>query len=81
MGGLLAFLLILIVIVVFVVISILGSILGGFLNLFGLRKNSGKTSGSNRNATTGTAQSKDGATRMRKFKNVAEDADYEIIEE
>jgi hypothetical protein len=83
MGGLLAFLLILIIIVGFVLISIVGSILGGFVNLFRSGRRAGPASGANRNATstTGQAQSQEGVRRMKKFKNAAEDADYEILDE
>ena len=65
-------------------LSLVGSIVGGILNFFGIRSNK-RRSFSNRNSSAddlkqGSHQSKEGARRMRKFKNEAEDTDYEIVE-
>ncbi len=77
------FFLVLILIVVFIVLSFVGSILGGILNFFGIgsnkRRNFSNKNSSEKNSSQGSHQSQEGAKRMRKFKNIAEDADYEVM--
>ena len=83
MGAFLLFLFILILIIVFMVLSLAGSIVGGILNFLGISTNKRKNF-SNRNSSgkdlKQNRQSQEGARRMRKFKNAAEDADYEVID-
>ncbi|MDR0412843.1 MAG: hypothetical protein LBH61_03455 [Dysgonamonadaceae bacterium] len=83
MGAFFIFLLILILVIVFVAVSLVGSILGGILKFLGFGSNRrGDASGRNfsgQNPEQPPHQSQEGAKRMRKFKNTAEDADFETI--
>jgi len=79
-----SFFLILILIIILVVLSLVGSIVGGILNFLGIGSNK-RRNFSNRNAAgedlkQHSYQSQEGVKRMRKFKNAAEDTDYEIID-
>jgi hypothetical protein len=85
MAAFFLFLLVLILIVVFVVLSLVGGILRGILRFLGIggssrRRNFSYKNSSEENVHSSAHQSREGAIRMRKFKNTAEDTDYEIIE-
>jgi len=80
----LLFFLILILVIIFIAFSLIGGILRAILSLFGISSNK-RRNFSNRNSfeedlKQGSHQSQEGARRMRKFKNAAEDTDYEVIE-
>ena len=84
MAAFFLFFLILILIVIFIALSLVGSIVGGILNFLGIGSNK-RRNFSNRNAAEEdlkqhSYQSQEGARRMREFKNAAEDADYEVID-
>jgi hypothetical protein len=81
MGAFLLFLLVLILIIIFLALSLVGSIVGGILNFFGIKTNK-RRNYSNRSDENfkQNHQSKEGARRMHKFKNTAEDTDYEVID-
>lgn len=77
------FFFILILIIFFVALNLLGSILSGILRFFGIgsgkRRNSSNKKSSGENPEQTSRQSQEGARRMRKFKNAAEDADFEVM--
>jgi len=81
------FLLILILVVFFIVLSFVGGILRGILGLFGIRSRKRKRrffseeNYSDEKESPVSPQSEEGARRMRKFKNAAEDADYEEVDD
>ena len=81
MGAFLLFLLFLVLIVFFIVLSLAGSIIGGVLNFLGIgsRKRRNYSSKTNKNLKQDPPRSQEGAIRMRKFKNTAEDTEYEVI--
>jgi len=81
MGAFFLFILVLILVVIFLVLSLIGNIVGGILNFFGI-KSSRRRNFSNRSDGNfkQNSQSEEGARRMHKFKNTAEDADYEIVD-
>ena len=79
MVAFLLFLLILILIVFFMVLSLAGSIIGGILNFLGIGKLKNYSNKTNKNLKQDPPRSQEGAIRMRKFKNTAEDTEYEII--
>ena len=84
MAAFFLFFLILILVIILMVLSLVGNIVGGILNFFGIgsnkRRNFSDRNSSGEDLKQGSHQSKEGARRMRKFKNTAEDTDYEIIE-
>ena len=84
MAAFFLFLLVLIFVIFFIILSLVGGILRGILRFFGIGSNRHR-SFSYKNSTeehvnSSAHQSREGAIRMRKFKNTAEDTDYEIIE-
>jgi hypothetical protein len=81
MGAFLSLLLVLILIIFFLALSLIGSIVRGVLNFFGI-KTSKRRNYSNRTDEDfkQNHQSQEGARRMHKFKNTAEDTDYEVID-
>ena len=82
MGTFLLFLLILLLVIFLMVLNLAGGILRGILGFFGIGSRKHKHSSSKKNYSEEAAkpnQSVEGAKRMRKFKNAAEDADYEVV--
>ena len=83
MGAFLLFLLVLILIIIVLALSLIRSIVGGILSFLGIKSNK-RRNYSNRTGENfkqnQNSQSQEGARRMHKFKNTAEDADYEIID-
>jgi len=84
MAAFFLFLLILILVIFFIALSLVGSILRGIFSFFGIgsrkRKRFSNENSSDEDVMSEAHQSREGARRMRKFKNTAEDTDYEIIE-
>jgi len=84
-GSLLLFILAILLVIVLFVFSIIRRFLRGFFSIF--RGDVGGTKGRNDNSVSGenydVVQSEEGAVRMRKFKTLAEDSEYEecVIEE
>ena len=81
MGAFLLFILVLILVIIFLFLSLVGNIVNGILSFFGIKsdKRRAASTGSEGNPKQ-NSQSEEGAKRMLKFKNTAEDADYEIVE-
>jgi len=80
MGAFFLFIVILILIILFLALGFVGSIVGGILKFFGINVGKRKTaSGRNRyeEDLKQVYRSEEGTRRMRKFKNTAEDAEYE----
>jgi len=85
MGAFLIFLLAIIVLIIFIAYSLINSILGGIANFFGIgskrrRYYSNRGGYSEEESQQYSSRSEESVKRMRKFKNTAEDADFEIIE-
>ena len=81
MGAFLLFLLILILIIIFLALSLIGSIVSGILSFLGIKSNKRRNFSNRTNENfKQDSQSEEGARRMHKFKNTAEDADYEIVD-
>ncbi len=82
MGAFLLFLLVFLLVIILIAFSLVGNILRGILDFFGIgsRKQSRFSNKNHSGEDARPHQSAEGAKRMRKFKNAAEDTDYEMIE-
>ena len=81
MGAFFLFLLVLILIIVFLALSLIRGIVGVIFSFFGIKSNRRRTFSNRTNENfKQDSQSEEGARRMHKFKNTAEDAEYEIVD-
>jgi len=80
MGAFFIFLLALILLIIFIAFNLISSILGGILNFFGLGSKKHRYFSNRESPENKYYNSEENAKRMRKFKNMAEETGFEIIE-